>query len=164
MKMDCSKSTLEVSIISTNDAECNNSGSILASSSGGSGDVKFSLDGSNFQSSTTFNVSSGNYTITAKDDNCIATTNVTVNAGADAIVIGPIESTDSGCGTSNGSITVSASGGVSALMYRLNSGSFQASSSFTGVSAGTHTITVADGTCTSQMAKKVLSGTVSQMK
>ena len=159
LSIDCSKSTLEVSIVSISDAECNAPGVVVVSAEGGVGDVAFSANGVDFQVSATFNLSAGNRTITARDNNCSATVNVTVNASENAIVFENTEATNSGCGATNGSISISASGGVSTLMYSLDNGIPQTSPVFTGVSAGNHLIKVEDGTCSAQISKLVLAGT-----
>lgn len=159
LTVDCSKSNLSVSIVNIVDSQCDALGSVVVSAVGGSGNVSFSVNGVDFQSSGTFNLSAGNYTITAKDKNCTVTVNATVNPGENAIAFGITESTNAGCGTSNGSITVSASGGVSTLMYKLDNGALQESPIFTGVSAGNHAISADDGTCSAQTTKFVLAGT-----
>lgn len=45
----------------------------------------------------------------------------------------------------NTTVTATASGGTSTLTYKLDAGSFQGTGSFSGVLAGTHTVTVKDG-------------------
>jgi large repetitive protein len=53
-------------------------------------------------------------------------------------------------GQSTGAVTVTGSGGTGSYTYRLNSGSFSATNSFTGLAAGPHTVTVRDANlCTS---------------
>jgi len=160
INIDCSKSSLEVSLVSTTDAECATQGSIEVSASGGSGTVQYSINGTTFQNSAIFNVSAGTYTVTARDNSkCTATVQATVDAAADAISITQISSTESGCGTSSATITVTATGGVGTLQYKLDNGSLQGSNSFSNVAAGSHTITVSDGTCSAQQSTQVKTGT-----
>lgn len=53
------------------------------------------------------------------------------------------------CGLSNGTISASGSGGSGALTYSIDNVTFQASGVFTGLAAGTYTVTVKDATgCT----------------
>jgi len=52
------------------------------------------------------------------------------------------------CSSPNsGSITITATGGLAPYTYKLDAGAFQPSNVFTGVSAGTHTITIKDAYC-----------------
>jgi hypothetical protein len=48
------------------------------------------------------------------------------------------------CSASDGSITVIASGGKEPYSYKLNSGTFQSSATFSSLSPGSHTVTVKD--------------------
>jgi gliding motility-associated-like protein len=66
--------------------------------------------------------------------------------------------TDESCGTSNGSITgITASGGSGSLSYSWDSG--QTTADITGLSAGSYTLTVTDGSCTSTDGPYVISNT-----
>ncbi|TAF65699.1 MAG: hypothetical protein EAZ55_08015 [Cytophagales bacterium] len=67
--------------------------------------------------------------------------------------------TSTSCGTNNGAITVSGSGGTGTLSYSINGGTFQSSTTFTGLPSGEHTITVRDANnCTSTVTTTLLSG------
>ncbi len=159
MQVDCTQSSLQVSVESTTDAECATNGSIEVSSSGASGAVQYSINGTTFQTSNMFTVSAGTYTVTVKDKDCTATTQATVNPSGDAITITSVNSSDdAGCGEANASVTVTASGGVGQLMYRIDNLPFSEFNVFEGVSAGSHTITVTDDICTAQRTEKVLTG------
>jgi Secretion system C-terminal sorting domain/SprB repeat len=52
--------------------------------------------------------------------------------------------TNTTCGTSNGIITIAASGGVSPYSYNINGGIFQLGNSFTGLAVGLYTINTKD--------------------
>src|SRR5439155_3922929 len=82
-------------------------------------------------------------TVTVKDANdCSKSEDVTLQNPV-ALALG-IDKTDPACaGTAVGSITASGSGGSGALGYSIG-GAFQASGSFTGLAAGTYTVTVKD--------------------
>ncbi|MFT3911844.1 MAG: T9SS type A sorting domain-containing protein [Ferruginibacter sp.] len=91
----------------------------------------------------TFTVSAGSYTYTVTDAaGTSKTTSITVTqptAITATLTAGTI--------TVNGgttTLTVSASGGTSGYTYKLNSGSYQSSATFTSVAAGTHTVTIKD--------------------
>lgn len=53
--------------------------------------------------------------------------------------------TNASCGNSNGQIQVSVTGGTGTKRYRIGNSSFQNSGTFTGLAAGTYTITARDG-------------------
>lgn len=60
-----------------------------------------------------------------------------------SIVIGQINNT-TGCGTANGSISVSGTGGNGQLIYSINGSTFQPTGEFTGLAADVYTITIKD--------------------
>jgi hypothetical protein len=91
-------------------------------------------------------VPAGTYTVTAFDgtSSCLATSpNITISEPA---VLSATATPVSGCaGLSNGSISVSASGGTAPYSYSKNGGaSYQASNSFLGLADNTYTIKVKD--------------------
>jgi hypothetical protein len=53
---------------------------------------------------------------------------------------------NSGCPTSNGVITIAAIGGTEPYLYKLNSGAYQSSNTFTELAAGDYSVTVTDAT------------------
>ena len=129
----------------SSNATCgSNNGSITASATGGTAPYSYSIDGINFQTSNVFNgLAVNTYTVTVKDANgCINTTTATVtNTG------GPIASATSSnatCGSSNGSITASATGGTAPYSYSIDGINFQTSNIFTGLASNTYTVTVKD--------------------
>ncbi|GGG29350.1 hypothetical protein GCM10011323_36000 [Pontibacter amylolyticus] len=128
-------------------ASCNdNDGSITAGTvTGGTAPYTYSINGTNFQSTTAFTgLASGSYTLTAKDANgCIVTRTVTV--GENVPTNFAHTTVPSTCGRSDGSITVgTVTGGTGTYTYSINNGSFQTGTTFTGLAAGAHRITVRD--------------------
>lgn len=122
-----------------------NNGTVTATATGGTAPLQYSINGTTYQASPVFNgVGAGSYTLYVKDaNNCIKTLPVLVNnlAGPAAVV----SSSPASCGSSDGTITVTATGGTLALTYSNNGGtSFQASNIFTGLTAGTYNIVVKD--------------------
>lgn len=91
----------------------------------------------------TFTVAAGTYTYTVTDaGGATATTSITVTQPSAVQA-----SATSGTITVNGgttTITASASGGTAPYSYRLNTGSYRTSNTFSNVAAGTYTITVRD--------------------
>jgi gliding motility-associated-like protein len=58
------------------------------------------------------------------------------------------EATTTSCNNaSNGSITITAAGGIAPYTYNVDGGAFQSSNTFNGLSGGSHTITVRDFAC-----------------
>ncbi|HYG52494.1 MAG TPA: T9SS type B sorting domain-containing protein [Flavobacteriales bacterium] len=93
---------------------------------------------------TATGVPAGTYTVTITDaTGCVATTNVTITEPT-AITVSTTNVNPLCNGGSTGSITVTASGGTGALQYSLNGGAYQVSNVFTGLAAGTYTISVKD--------------------
>lgn len=124
-------------------------GDITITANGGQAPLQYSIDnGTTYQGSNTFsNLGSGTYNIVVQDGNgCQANDQVVYNS-----VLGPtvdnVNSTDPTCGNSDGTITITASGGTNPLQYSVDNGSsFQSSSNFANLSGGNYTIVVEDNT------------------
>jgi hypothetical protein len=127
-------------------------GSIAASATGGTAPYTYSIDGTNFQSSTTFtSLSAGSYTLSVKDaNNCSATSSVTVTQPSTALSVSVATQTNVNCfGQSTGAITVAGLGGTGTYTYSKNGTTFQAGTTFASLAAGTYTITIKDASnCT----------------
>ena len=142
---------LSGSVSLQNDVTCNGGadGSATIAASGGTSPYTYDI-GSGAQASGAFTgLAAGSYTVTITDDNnCTTTVPVTINEPT--ALVGTLDATtDVLCnGASDGSATVSASGGTSPYTYDIGSGA-QASGSFNGLSAGTYTVTITDdNSCT----------------
>ena len=139
---------ISCSAIPTNPTCGNGSGTITVNPSGGSGVYQYSIDGINFGNNNVFmGLSSGSYTVTIRDSldfsctsTCTADILVPVALSCTTVV------TDPECAGGTGSITVMASGGSNNYEYSLDGGPYVGSNVFTGVSPGTHMITVRDQT------------------
>jgi uncharacterized protein (DUF2141 family) len=133
---------------STTQSSCGNAnGALLVSASGGSGTIQYSLNDTTWQATGAFaNLMAGNYTVRAKDANgCTNTIGVIVNdAGGPTLNINSTSQITCFGGT-NGSVTVSGSGGSGTLQYNLNNGTFQSSGTFNNLGAGIYTLMVKDG-------------------
>ena len=114
--------------------------------------LEYSIDGTTFQTATTFTVSPNQtYTVTVRNaDGC---TSETAPITIDALPQGPDVATTTvsqpTCTTTSGTIQVTAPTGAG-LTYSVDGVTFQSSTSFEGLAPGTYTVTVqnADG-CTS---------------
>lgn len=136
------------------DATCGNAnGEIQVSASGGTSPFTFDI-GSGPQASGTFsNLLASSFTVTVIDDNlCSETINVAV-----ADLTGPTASigsqTEVDCnGASTGEATITASGGFTPYSFDIGSGP-QLTGDFTGLAAGSYTITVLDdNSCSSTVS------------
>ncbi|MBL0355682.1 MAG: hypothetical protein IPP72_01800 [Chitinophagaceae bacterium] len=130
----------------TNSASCGSAnGSITATATGGISPFQYSRDGITYQAGNSLiNVPAGNYTLHVRDANaCIKTLPVTVSNLAGPLVTAALPSPAT-CVVSDGTITTAVSGGTGTLSYSIDGSTFQTSNIFTGVAAGTYTITVQD--------------------
>lgn len=134
--------------ISSTDPTCNgaNDGTITISASGGTPPLQYSIDGGvTYQASANFTgLGGGSYAILVQDGGgCTVGGNVTLT-DPPAITYSAT-TTDESCGASDGTITITASGGTGSLQYSIDNGvTFQASGSFTGLTAGTYDVVVED--------------------
>ncbi len=129
------------------DILCNGdaTGSIALTAMGGTGTLEYAIDGTNFQTESSFTgLTADDYVITVRDANsCSITVSATV-AQPDAISA-TLSISDVACnGEANGEISAPATGGTGVLQYALDGTNFQSASSFTGLSAGNYTVTVQD--------------------
>ncbi|MFN8341234.1 MAG: gliding motility-associated C-terminal domain-containing protein [Cyclobacteriaceae bacterium] len=140
--------TLTIST-STTAANCNgaSNGSITLTAGGGTPGYQYSKDnGATFQAGNVFAaVAAGTYTVVIKDaSNCTVSSSVTVTQPT-ALTVSTSSSNVSCNGGSNGSITVTASGGSPGYQYSKDNGAtFQAGTSFGSLSAGSYQIVVKD--------------------
>ncbi|MCX6187917.1 MAG: hypothetical protein NTU43_13170, partial [Bacteroidetes bacterium] len=123
----------------------NNTGSIDLSVSGGTSPYTYLWS----NGATTQDISgldAGTYSVTATDANgCSATTSVTITQPASALSSSISSQTNVTCfGNSSGAVTVVGAGGVSPYQYKIGAGAYQNSGTFTGLAAGTYTVTVKD--------------------
>lgn len=158
----CASTAIALSITVTDASTCGSSdGKIVFTASGGLRAYTYSVNGGSYLSDTVYsNLKAGNYTIIAKDANgCSGTQIASVNSGQSTLSATATGTTNTGCPTANGTITVTASGGTAPLQYKINSGSYQSSNAFNTLSAGTYSITVADAAgCTASTSATVASG------
>lgn len=132
---------------SKTDALCNGSatGTITAGTPvNGTAPYQYSLDGVTWQSSNVFNnIAAGNYTVYVRSsEGCPAQVSITVNEPA--ALSASSSNTNGTCnGGNDGTIVVSAAGGVSSYQYSIDGTTFQTSNTF-NVVPGSYTVTVKD--------------------
>lgn len=141
-----------------------NNGTITITTVNGTGPYVLSLDGGAFQPvtlpHTITNLTPGNHTVVVRDANNCVTNTLTFNITTGSGVTATSSAVATSCpGANNGSITVTASGGTPPYSYQLGANPPQASNVFTGLAAGTYTITIRDNTgCTRIITRTVSSG------
>ncbi|MBL7747998.1 MAG: hypothetical protein JNM19_11255, partial [Chitinophagaceae bacterium] len=138
-------------------ATCGSSnGSITAFGSSGTPPLQYSINGNTYQASSNFtNLTPGIYTVTVKDANgCMSSVTVTIpNSPAPSVTA---TSTPAACNNVNGTITATGTGGIAPLQYSIDGINFQIGNIFTGLAAGTYSVTVKDVTgCTNIAAVTV---------
>ncbi|MCT8338426.1 Ig-like domain-containing protein, partial [Flavobacteriaceae bacterium TK19130] len=124
-----------------------NDGTATANATGGTPPYSYSWSPGGEITQTITGLSDGTYTVTVTDANgCTATASTTVNPGTCQNLTASTTSTPVTCnGDSDGSASVSVSGGVGPFTYSWSPGG-QTSTTITGLSAGTYTVTVTDET------------------
>ena len=141
---------LAVTAVVTKGIDCLSNASITVNAIGGNGPYTYSI-GNGYTTSNIFNnLTSQTYTVSAKDAfGCIATTSATILQPT-ILSLSNIGTNSKTLGSSDGSITITASGGTAPYQYLLKyeNGSKivgpQSSSVFTGLSVGKYTIEVTD--------------------
>ncbi|MEP6699944.1 MAG: gliding motility-associated C-terminal domain-containing protein [Bacteroidota bacterium] len=129
-----------------------NTGTITVTPTNGSGPYNFSLDGgapvAGAGSYTFINVSAGNHTIIVTDATGCISSPIIVIVAAGPGVSGIATPTATSCpAAANGTIVVNATAGTAPFTYQLDAGAPQSGAnpySFANVSAGNHTVIIAD--------------------
>ena len=140
-----------LSFTATNtNVSCNggNNGSITVTATGGTTPYQYSKNnGSTFQSLNTFsNLIAATYPIVVKDtNNCLTTLQNVIITQPNAISFSATTTGVSCNGNSNGSISITGTGGTSPLQYSINGGTtFQSANIFSGLTASTYSVIVKD--------------------
>ena len=123
--------------------------------------LTYSIDGTNYQASPTFNlVAPGTYNVTVQDGGvaCTSTATQVIINGAPGSPAAPTASatTQPTCAVPTGTIVVTAPLGAT-LTYSIDGTNYQASPTFNLVAPGTYNVTVQDnGACTSGATQVIL--------
>lgn len=125
----------------------NTDGSIDVTISGGSGNYGYQWSNGLPATEDATNLGGGTYTFTVFDSTlaCQKDTVITILA-PNSPQIDSVEVTGTSCGLSNGSVTITASGGTAPLMYSIDGGgTTQMSNVFSNLTSGSLVVTVVDG-------------------
>jgi hypothetical protein len=137
-------------------------GQIFVSASGGLAPLTYSIDGTTFVSSPTFNgLSAGSYTVTVKDVNgCLRTFTTTITEPAPL----SLTCTPTVSNGSNGTITVSGAGGNLPYSYSIDGTNFYSGSLFSGLAIGVYTIYIKDANgCVNSMEVNINSNGIEEL-
>jgi gliding motility-associated-like protein len=125
-----------------------NNGSITTTITGGTSAFTYNWSGSSY-SATTKDISSlsaGTFTLICTDNNsCKDTASVSVTEPASALSLSNSAQTNVLCfGNSTGAVTVAAAGGTSPYEYKIGTGAYASTATFSSLAAGSYTITAKD--------------------
>ncbi len=138
---------------SLTDETCSNSnGEVdITGVTGGTTPYEYDFDGSGYSNTTTYTgLSAGTYTVTVRDSNgCTYSENVTLDNFPPPTDLS-FDVTNATCGNANGEVVISGvTGGTSAYQYDFDGSGYSNATTYTGLSAGTYSVTVKDSTgCT----------------
>ena len=129
-----------------------NNGSASATVTGTSGTVTYAW--SNGQTTASINgLKAGDYKVTVTNGGCSSNSTVTITQPTEIAIA--INLTNPTCGSNNGSLTASASGGSPQYSYKWSNGATTASIS--GLAAGTYFVTVTDANNCSKTTSQAIS-------
>lgn len=144
--VDCATNGPSIALVSKKDADCGDAnGSVELSSSGGQGLLTFSAANLTATSDGVFTgLAAGSYTFIVTDEQSCPSELVVVIGNTDGVAIDEVVVDGAGCDNNEGSLTVSASGGVEPYTYKLDDGAFQSQNIFNNLTSGTYTVHVKD--------------------
>lgn len=159
-EFDCSTSPIEITILENEGTDCGSSnGSFSIAVSGGEGPYHILSDAGTTSQESYSNLGAGDYLVSVSDVNgCASELTVTIN-NLNGVNIDAISTTDAGCGSSQGKIEITASGGQEPYLFAVDGGTAQESNSFISLENGSHLVTISDQLgCEVNRTVNVLSG------
>ena len=129
---------LTVTAFKTNTSSCATNGTIQVNVTGGVAPYTYSINGGLYQVSNTFSgLGASTYAISVKDfKNCTGSLNVTINTNTITVTASAVSA--SSCAINNGSIQLFRTGGTGPYTYSIDGNTYQPSTIFTGLAAGTY--------------------------
>jgi len=162
---DCDTSDLAITLVNDTDpSSCAlDDGSIEVSATGGKTPYQYKLNNGSYGNTSTFsNLGGGTFTVTVKDGRGCEKqlTGITLTTPSGPVASPSTIVNQTNCLTPNGSITANVTGGSTPYQYKIGSGAFGASATFSNLKAGNYTITVEDDAgCTITINAVVTSNT-----
>ncbi|MEQ8471564.1 MAG: SprB repeat-containing protein [Marinoscillum sp.] len=156
---DCTTSGLDLETSSSNTSCGNADGSVQITATGGAAPYSYHLGTSDDADGLFENLAAGTYQAKVTDANgCTANSPVQVS-NTDGVNITNVAATEAGCGSENGSVTITAEGGTAPYSYALSDVGTSGSGDFTGLAPGSYDITVTDDNgCSSTETVELLTG------
>jgi gliding motility-associated-like protein len=148
---------LVVTVDSVNNPFCSGSadGAIFTTTSGGTANYSYNWSNSDTTAAIS-NLNNGTFTITATDANgCTATNQATLTVPNPIIITIDNIANNSCAGTPDGSVAITATGGVGTLTYAWSNSA--TTEDLTAISNGTYILTVTDGNGCSDTAQAIVS-------
>lgn len=144
------------SATSTN-ATCGQSnGTALATATGGTSPYTY-LWSNNATTASVSGLAAGTYSVTVTSANsCTATQSVTITSSTGTAPTLTMSSTNAACGSNNGTATVTATGGTTPYSYLWSN--LATTATISGLGAGTYSVTVTAGNCTSTSSVVITGG------
>lgn len=147
-------------LVSVTEADCGvNNGALEVAMEDETATYTFSIDGENFQNDGKFEgIGAGTYTVTvANEIECTNTLVVAVpNKNGFNVTA---ETSNSGCGTSLGDISLAVEGGEAPFEFKIEGQAFQTENVFEGLENGIYEVTAKDGTgCVVTAQVRVVTG------
>ena len=125
----------------------NSTGEVTVEGADGTAPYDYSINGVDFINPGTFTgLAAGDYTVTVRDANlCTTTVPVTIDQPLAPLDGSITNLVDVSCfGGNDGEVTVEGDDGTAPYLYSLDGGVYQGSGTFTGLTAGSYTVTVRD--------------------
>jgi len=138
-------------------------GSLTVTATSGSGTYEYQLDNNGWVSNNTFtNLAGGTYNVQVRnaDGTCVVSQSATLTAPSAPAIQSVSTQDPTGCGVSDGSITIMATGGSGALAYSLDGVNWTSGNTFQNLGDNTYNVFVRndDGSCASSGTAVTLTG------
>ncbi|MCV9386568.1 c-type cytochrome [Reichenbachiella ulvae] len=145
-EIDCTLSDLKASIVSQGIETCEEGATVEFAAEGGVAPYEYSISAVSFKTSPIFqNLTSGNYTLTVRDENqCMITMPFSVDSDIPNINVTANVTQDAGCGGAAGMVDVASSGGTGEYVYQIDGNDFGSGPTLSNVPNGNHTVTAID--------------------
>jgi hypothetical protein len=143
----CSNSNLAIQAVGTNPPDCESTGSIQITATGGSESYTYAVDNDIFVQGATFlNLTPGLHIAKVKDGGgCISMEEVDLDVESSTLDIESIEIEASGCKENNGAFTVHVTGGVGPFTYSQDNLDYSnTTGTFADLTAGTYQVFIKD--------------------